>query len=241
MLARYHKQITINALGTRLSTRALQTIVKANLGQDNLPGLIFHPEFHFDNNLFDEGNAHLIQQRQLVMHALEEEDAHSAWNAFGRMTHALQDFYAHSNYVELWVEHHERDGFSLDARKDGGVSDERFVILSNIEQDDILPSIPFEQIDPLDLNVLNSPALRSGRVYYLREAMSYIPGLHSLARRLSPTDSHAHMNLDGPERGAFFSYAVVAAAKRTVYEFDDLKSSIAIELGQDGLERFIDI
>jgi len=240
MLARYHKQITINALGTRLSTRALQTVVKANLGQDNLPGLIFHPEFHFDNNQFDEGNAHLMQQRQLVMHTLEE-DARSAWNAFGRMTHTLQDFYAHSNYVELWVEHHERDGFTLDARKESSVSDERFAILSNIEQDDISPSIPFEQIDPLDLNVLNSPALRSGRVYYLRDAMCYIPGLRSLARRLSPTDSHTHMNLDGPGRGAFFSYAVVAAAKRTVYEFDDLKSSIAIELGQDGLERFIDI
>ena len=40
----------------------------------------------------------------VIRPALERSDPRQAWQAFGRLTHTAQDFYAHSNYVALWRE-----------------------------------------------------------------------------------------------------------------------------------------
>jgi hypothetical protein len=191
----YHIEITNEALQTRVSAHALKVIISANLSQDNLVGQLRHPEFHFDNNGLAESQAYLDGQRDLLVEAMKAGQNRPARQAFGRLTHTAQDFYAHSNYVGLWLRRQSSESTPQP-----------------------------EDIDPLNPAVLSDPELRSGRLYYPLEVLSFIPVLAPLVRRLLPKDSHAWMNLDGPERGTQFAYARVAALRRTIYEFQLLPS-----------------
>jgi hypothetical protein len=205
MKQRYHVDITSEALRERVTAHALQVIISANIGQDGLDGQLRHPEFHFDNNGLAEGQAYLDRQRDLLLQNLKDGYSRRARQAFGRLTHTAQDFYAHSNYIGLWL----------------------------LRQ----PSEPVpqpEDIDPLNPAVLSDPGLRSGRIYYPWEALSFIPFLAPLVRRLLPRDAHAWMNLDGPERGPRFAFARIAALRRTIYEFQLLASL----LDQQEMEQF---
>lgn len=103
MLPRFHVEIMQLALGDRFSPRALEMIIKANLRQDWLLGQIGHDEYHFDNNAFDQSYAYIEEQRARTVSALMANDVSGAWSAFGRLTHTAQDFYAHSNYIALWL------------------------------------------------------------------------------------------------------------------------------------------
>ncbi len=105
MRLKYHRRITTQALEKHVSPAALETIIAANFGQDTLRYQLGHDHFHYDNNSFTVGDAYIQAQRRAVMDALARGEARTAWQAFGRLTHAAQDFYAHSNYVELWREH----------------------------------------------------------------------------------------------------------------------------------------
>lgn len=191
----YHVEICRQALQEQLSSRALEVVIAANLGQDNLRGQIGHPEYHFDDSQFRRGWEYVAVQRREILSALDREDAPRAWAAFGRLTHAVQDFYAHSNYVRLWLERRR-------------------------------PDPPPEEIDPLDPDLLHHPDLRSGRIYYPWEALSFIPPLEPLMKRLLPRDSHTHMNLDTPQASPLFPYAFHAALKRTRHEFEDLSTAL---------------
>jgi hypothetical protein len=132
-----HRLITREALREQFSEHALDAIISANVYQDRPAGQIGHDEFHFDNNAFAKGIAYLEKNRTEVRVALEKGDVLSAWRAFGRLTHAAQDFYAHSNYVTLWLERFPADAWPLP-----------------------------EEIDPLDRDLLAGP-LCSGRIYLL--------------------------------------------------------------------------
>jgi len=176
------------ALDDVFSLRALESILKANLHQDRLRGQIGHPEYHFDQNAFEESYAYIEAQRALTVSCLMANDRPSAWSAFGRLTHTAQDFYAHSDYIPLWL-----------ARQSGSVS----------------PA----DVDPMDLDLINSSTLRSGKVYWL-EVFTLIAPLKPLILRLLPRDAHGWMNLDSPARGPNFPYAFHAAVKRTQIEFE---------------------
>ncbi|HWQ84530.1 MAG TPA: hypothetical protein VN363_08195, partial [Anaerolineales bacterium] len=103
MKAAFHREITTSALHSRVSPHALEAILRANLSQDGWVGLLFHPEFHFDGSRFDAGEAYLSAQHDLARSFLIKGDPLPAWQAFGRLSHASQDFYAHSNYVQLFL------------------------------------------------------------------------------------------------------------------------------------------
>ena len=45
-------------------------------------------------------------------------------------------------------------------------------------------------------------------------------GAKKFSLRILPKDSHAWMNLDSPEQGFQFDYALQAAIKRTVIEYE---------------------
>ena len=94
----------LESLGTRFSSRAMSTLIYANANQDRLSGQFSHDEYHFDNNAFEKTYAYIEEQRALTVSVLQKNDALSAWYAFGRMTHTLQDFYAHSNDITLWLD-----------------------------------------------------------------------------------------------------------------------------------------
>ena len=164
---------------------ALKVVIFGNLHQDRLSGYIGHPEFHFDDNAFERGRAYIETNRLQVLPALQQGSPVLAWHAFVRLTHAAQDFYAHSNYVTLWLEQIPEDTW---------------------------PSS--EDIEPLDEKIL-AGALRSGKVYLPLAPLEWIPALGRYIPTLLPRDSHAWMNLDSPERGSKFAHTFAATVKRS--------------------------
>jgi hypothetical protein len=207
MLTQHHIEIMLNSLGDRFGPRAMSAIIMANINQDGLSGQFGHDEFHFDNNAFEKTYAYLEEQRALVISSLKANDIFSAWSAFGRFLHTVQDFYAHSNYITLWL-----------SRFDGGTPP------------------PSTEVDPVDPTLLNSPDLRSGKVYYPFELLYFIRPLRPHVLPFIPRDSHAWMNLDSPEQGYKFDYAMQAAIKRTQIELEKLAS----DLSRDLLKLFLD-
>ncbi|HEY6074226.1 MAG TPA: hypothetical protein VIV15_12770 [Anaerolineales bacterium] len=193
MLLTVHVQLLQQALTGKVSPRALGDIISANLHQDSLRYQFGHDEFHFDNNAFAAGRAYIESQRLLIQPALQAGEAAQARAAFGRLSHTAQDFYAHTNYVDLW----------LNAHSAGSAS---------------------SAIDPLDSEILNDPRLHSGRLYYPQEALYFIPFLRKFSLSILPPDSHAHMNLDSAGQGRGFEYAFHAALKRTLMEFELVRS-----------------
>lgn len=211
MLKEYHIEICTRALSERFNPQALEVIIKANLNQDSLLGLIGHPQYHFDDSEFDKSYAYLEKQRQIVAGTLAENGKLTpAWKAFGRLTHAVQDFYSHSNYLTLWQA----------TFPDGQVPPPKDVVAA-------------------DEALLSHPDLISGKVY-LGEALMYlIPPLADWFLQRLPRDAHAWMNLDHPQRGPLFPYAIEAARQRTVYECDLLADRIQQELGAEAWLRFL--
>ena len=60
-----------------------------------------------------------------------------------------------------------------------------------------------------------------------------------LARRIPPRpESHQAMNLDSPERGPRFDYAMEAAVQRTLYEYTRAADAILRTRGKQALVRF---
>ena len=102
MLTQYHIEIMLASLGDRFSPRAMAVIIQTNIDQDRITGQIGHDEYHFDNNALDASYAFIEKQRTTILATLKDGNQLPAWTAFGRLTHTVQDLYAHSNYVELW-------------------------------------------------------------------------------------------------------------------------------------------
>ncbi len=192
MLKKYHRAITTQALSAYFSPWALEVVITANLRQDHwLRGQIGHPEYHFDQNAFHESLDYIEHNRAIVRPALEAGNALKAQQALGRLTHAAQDFYAHSNYVTRWL-----GRFPEGQRPDP------------------------DEMDAIDETLLKGPDLRSGKIYWPLEPFSWIPGIGRFILPLLPRNSHAWMSLDSPARGPAFAYAFMAAAKRTRYEYE---------------------
>ncbi|MBT3337324.1 MAG: hypothetical protein HN855_13110 [Anaerolineae bacterium] len=186
MLRTYHLKILHESLHEKLSSHALESISNANIKQDAIRGQFGHDEYHFDNNAFNESYAYIEKNRAQIRPALEADNVEAAWAAFGRLTHTAQDFYAHSNYIRLWM-----------VQFDGSAA----------------PPVP--EVAHAEPSFLEHPDLRSGKLYYPLELFSYIPALKKYILPLLPRDSHAWMNLDSPKQGPLFDYAHAAAVKRT--------------------------
>jgi hypothetical protein len=79
-----------------------------------------------------------------------------------------------------------------------------------------------------DGDIINHPELKSGKNYGLIELVALIPGLKTWIKQMMPADSHARMNLDGPEAGERFLYAYTAAIKQTRAVFDQMMSDLKV-------------
>ncbi len=207
MLQKYHVQILQQALGEVFSPAALAKITWANVYQDRVSAQLGHDEYHFDNNAFDKSYAYIEEQRALVIASLQKEDPASAWSAFGRLTHTAQDFYAHSNYIDLWLALHTNGSRPASY-----------------------------MVNPVEPGIIDSDALRSGKIYYPLEVFSFIKILKPLVLPLLPRNSHAWMNIDLPEQGFKFEYVMQASIKRTAIEFEKTMN----ELREDGVKLFVD-
>lgn len=104
MKKKYHIEITKKALEAHFSQDALDTIIKANIGQDCLFYQLGHDHFHFDSNAFSPGFEYISQQYSAITENIRSCHYHEARKALGRVLHTWQDFYSHSNYIKLWKE-----------------------------------------------------------------------------------------------------------------------------------------
>lgn len=207
MLTSIHTAMTHEALDSHMSPRAVEIIIAANLKQDNLQGQFGHDEYHFDNNAFDKAYAYVNEQRGHVLASLMSPGVLSAWIAFGRLTHAVQDFYSHTSYIQMWL----------------------------AQYGETPPPAP--EIDPLQKDIIESPGFYSAKVYLPWDVIYFIPGLRKLALAFLPKDSHGAMNLDSPGQGPWFDYARAAAVKRTLYEFQLLEKILPPEMLRKFVDR----
>lgn len=142
----------------------------------------FESKAHFDNCDFDGGLSYintLLSEVELHSSSITsaEPDAGAvrvaklkAYFALGQALHAIQDFYAHTNFVEMMVERHKQKPLGLDA----------FVRLS----------IPLWSSDsPAKVKQLISEGLKSGHVWW---------GTPQLCPAGSPT--HGQMAKDHDEK-----------------------------------------
>ena len=205
MISKYHVQITTDAVGGRFDSQSLSTIVRANLGQDRLLNLLGHPEIHFDDSQFAVSEDYIQQQRQQAVVAMvEQQNRTVALQALGRLLHGRQDFYAHSNWVALWVD------------RNGG--------LDRVTPDQVA----------LCLDPLAEPALISGTssaFHYLACRVPIYGPFHQ--RRFVPATCHEAMNLDDPSRGPLFPFAIAAATRHSALELDMLLKQLSDAGGPD--------
>jgi len=210
MDAKYHITLTRMALQGEFDVAALAEVVKANLGQDALRYQLGNkPHFHCDNNRIAESLAYVEAQHEVILVAAATgDDAQRMRAALGRLFHTVQDFYAHANYVDLW----------LATQRD--------------------PRPPAEAIDGLDPALLSHPELRTGVTILLRDFIYYLPVLGSIAHKIFiPPGSHQEMNLDSPARGWRFRYAFVAAYQRTRAEYARARETVQEVGGEAAVER----
>ena len=103
---KYHCEITKDTFQNIFLPEVLQIIIEANIGQDALKFQVWHDHYHFDNNSFDSANKYCDELRLAVLTSIKTADFPCAWKSFGKLTHTVQDLYAHSNYVNLWLKSH---------------------------------------------------------------------------------------------------------------------------------------
>lgn len=210
MEAQFHREMINQVLSPYFTPADLARITAANLGQDKLLGQL-RPVYHFDDSLFAEGEQYVAEQRrQAVVAVVEKEDRGAALDAFGRLLHARQDFYAHANWVRLWA----------------------------TEQGDLTGIRPEET--PICPDATAVPGLISGTGSIPLYILYRIPLLGRLARRLYfPPHTHEAMNLDYPGRGPLFAYALAAATKHTQVELDLLLAKLSEAGGETAVAHFL--
>ena len=84
---------------TKLFEEAVKDIGDGNLNVDDKEAEV--PSAHFDAEQFQNGQNRLTDLRQTVVDQIEREEYEEARSVTGRMLHTLQDFYSHSNWVEM--------------------------------------------------------------------------------------------------------------------------------------------
>jgi hypothetical protein len=100
-------RVTISGREYGFTDKALLEICKYNIATDDTSpprAALFHPEWHFTNEKFAESSSGLIGAKNLAVARLQgwpSPFASEARKELGRALHTLQDFYSHSNWVEL--------------------------------------------------------------------------------------------------------------------------------------------
>ena len=93
----YHASLTEEANDGVLDDQQLGYVVAANIAQDLLQS---QSCVHFDNCDFPGAIAHIAAEWAII-ESVGDRYADAALAAFGALLHTTQDFYAHSNWIEL--------------------------------------------------------------------------------------------------------------------------------------------
>jgi Heterokaryon incompatibility protein Het-C len=116
-----HAGITKEALGETLCAGNLKAVMDANESQD-APGSEGEKEKrrHFEGSVFPAALAYVNREKTRALNLSTEADSDGESRAdalrhLGLMLHAVQDFYLHTNYVELALEdaHNKSDPYNI--------------------------------------------------------------------------------------------------------------------------------
>ncbi|XP_063794125.1 von Willebrand factor A domain-containing protein 7 isoform X2 [Pseudophryne corroboree] len=80
---------------------SLRQIVSANANMDFLNGTRNDPIRHFDSERVKQGNSLLLRSREDLVRNIQAKEYEGARETLGQILHSLQDFYSHTNWVEL--------------------------------------------------------------------------------------------------------------------------------------------
>ena len=102
----FHEQISQTALSPLGVAGGLAGIDRGNTNQDSLPSNLLDSSHHFDDCTFAQSKAFIelcyTRIKQKVPAALNNKAARGEMLVeFGNLLHPVQDFYSHSNHVEL--------------------------------------------------------------------------------------------------------------------------------------------
>lgn len=205
----YHTLITCKAVGGVFDPMALAQIVRANHRQDGILNQL-RGHLHFDNRIDDGWDYIEAEHAHLAELVAGQGSGDLQRAAFGRLVHTAQDFYAHTNYVRLWL------------ASNGGLS-----------------GTSPEGIDGLNAGLMVHPELHTGSFVLWRDWVYYVPGVKRLMRSLYvPSSSHEAMHLDSPARGPEFAYAFAAACQRTRHEYRRVAQVVLRGGGEGALDTF---
>ena len=80
-------------------TSSIESVAQSNAKQDLVE--IANPATHFDNEALNAGAALVSQRFDATVASMQIDDYHQARASFGALLHTVQDFYSHSNWIEL--------------------------------------------------------------------------------------------------------------------------------------------
>ncbi|XP_053235065.1 von Willebrand factor A domain-containing protein 7 isoform X1 [Podarcis raffonei] len=80
---------------------AIAQVANANAAMDFTNTTRDDPVLHFDSELIRSTNSWLMQTRKEILQAVRSEQYVIARGKLGQLLHTLQDFYSHSNWIEL--------------------------------------------------------------------------------------------------------------------------------------------
>ena len=103
-----HDEIVALTDSNAASKACTEKLVAAQWRQDTLHQ--FESKAHFDNCDFDAAVTYVRELDGLAEVAARDKDWDEVLLNLGQALHALQDFYAHSNYVELMAQQHAPEG-----------------------------------------------------------------------------------------------------------------------------------
>ncbi|XP_068172839.1 von Willebrand factor A domain-containing protein 7 isoform X2 [Antennarius striatus] len=81
--------------------RAVGEVVKSNAAMDFLSSTRSDPVYHFDSERVDGAMVMLRQLWGQTLLSVQAKEYQSARHSLGQLFHSLQDFYSHSNWVEM--------------------------------------------------------------------------------------------------------------------------------------------
>lgn len=93
----------VGGVRLRFSHQALMEIRDANISTDSLTGDFFIAEKHFDNEQFYAATTRLLNLKNYIISQITSSspNGRNARIALGGALHTIQDFYAHTNWVEM--------------------------------------------------------------------------------------------------------------------------------------------
>jgi hypothetical protein len=235
-----HQEITREALAF-LKPAVLAQVVESNINVDK-ESFTFAP-WHFDGCFFIESRDHIndkLYQSRMALTPNSSFDSLTAQTQFGRALHTVQDFYSHSNWVEL-----RQRLPSLRELVDPGLGywslvSQPYGNVVGVENVLVVEGRPPKDLGPVKRTPPETPWPDSGLVTIgssSSERYGLVSGkFHKNECPHSASLSHTELNKDHKARDGF-SEAKNLAIKQTSHEWCRLMAMVSVAYGADGVAK----